>query len=151
MPADLAFQTKPEIALAQLRAARSAGLSAVAVLADAAYGNDGKFRAGITAEGLPYAVGVFSSLLVWRPGEAPPPRAEGGRRPRRKADETRPQPVQVKALAVELPADAWQTIAWRAGQRTQCSPRGLHGGGCARRRRRPDAANPPNPPRRSGC
>ena len=131
VPADIAFQTKPEIALAQLRAARSAGLSAVVVLADAAYGNDGKFRAGITAEGLPYAVGVFSSLLVWRPGEAPPPRAEGGRRPRRKAGETRPQPVQVKTLAKELPADAWQTITWREGSNTVLSSR------FARRRVRP--------------
>jgi hypothetical protein len=36
-------------------------------LADAVDGNDGKFRAGIMAEGLPYAVRVFSRLLVWRP------------------------------------------------------------------------------------
>ena len=35
VPAGIAFQTKPEIALAQLRAARSAGLSAVAALARA--------------------------------------------------------------------------------------------------------------------
>lgn len=123
VPADFAFQTKPEIALAQLRAARRAGLSAVVVLADAAYGNDGKFRAGITAEGLPYAVGVFSSLLVWRPGEAPPPRAEGGRGRRRKAGEQRPQPVQVKTLATELPADAWQTITWREGSNTMLTSR----------------------------
>jgi SRSO17 transposase len=131
VPADIAFQTKPEIALAQLRAARSAGLSAVEVLADAAYGNDGKFRAGITAEGLPYAVGVFSSLLVWRPGEAPPPRAEGGRRPRLKPGEKRPRPVQVKTLAMELAADAWQTIAWREGSNTVLTSR------FARRRVRP--------------
>jgi len=130
-PADLACQTTPEIALAQLRAARSAGLSAVVALADAAYGNDGKFRAGITAEGLPYAVGVFSSLLVWRPGEAPPPRAAGGRRPRRQAGEKRPRPVQVKTLALELPADAWQTIAWREGSNTVLTSR------FARRRVRP--------------
>ena len=27
----------------------------------------------------------------------------------------RPQPVQVKTLAMELPTDAWQTITWREG------------------------------------
>ena len=43
-------------------------------------------------------------MLVWRPGETPPPRAERRRR-RGKADETPPQPVQLKALAMELPAD----------------------------------------------
>jgi SRSO17 transposase len=123
VPAEIEFQTKPEIALAQLRAARGAGLSAVVVLADAAYGNDGKFRAGITAEGLAYSVGVFSSLLVWRSGEAPPPRAEGGPGPRRKAGEKRPRPIQVKTLAMELRADAWQTITWRQGSNTLLTSR----------------------------
>lgn len=118
VPEGIAFQTKPEIALAQIRAARAAGLSAALALADAAYGNDGKFRAGITAEGLLYSVGVFSSLLVWRPGEAPSPRHEHSQRLRRKPDETQPRPVQVKTLAVELPADAWQTITWREGSNT---------------------------------
>ena len=135
VPAEIAFQTKPEIALAQLRAALSAGLSAVVTLADAAYGNDGKFRAGITAAGLPYSVGVFSSLLVWRPGEAPPQAEDdpggGGRRPRRKAGETRPRPVQVKTLAMALPDDAWQTIAWREGSNAMLTSR------FARRRVRP--------------
>ncbi len=123
VPAEIEFRTKPEIALAQLRAALSAGLSAALALADAAYGNDGKFRAGITAAGLLYSVGVFSSLLVWRPGEEPPPQEQGGRRPRRKAGETRPEPVQVKTLAKQLPADAWQTISWREGSNTVLTSR----------------------------
>ena len=38
VPAEIEFRTKPEIALAQLRAARSAGLSAIVALADATYG-----------------------------------------------------------------------------------------------------------------
>ena len=88
---------------------RAAGVPAPTVLFDPAYGNDGKFRAGITAEGLPYVAGVFASLLVWRPGEV------GERRASRKPGETRPQPVQVKTLAMELPTDAWQTITWREG------------------------------------
>jgi SRSO17 transposase len=131
VPAEIEFHTKPEIALRQIHEARSAGLSAVAALADAAYGNDGKFRAGITVEGLAYSVGVFSSLLVWRPGEAPVPRAEGGQRPRRGAGEQRPRPVQVKTLAGDLPDDAWQTIAWREGSNAVLTSR------FARRRVRP--------------
>lgn len=131
VPAEIEFQTKPEIALAQLRAARSAGLAAAVALADAAYGNDGKLRAGITAAGLAYSVGVFSSLLVWRPGEEPRPRAADGpedgprrsRRPRRAAGEKRPEPIQVKTLAKELPADAWQTLSWREGSNTVLTSR----------------------------
>jgi SRSO17 transposase len=72
VPAEIAFQTKPEIALEQLRAARSAGITAVVMLADAAYGNDGKFRVGITAEGLGYAAGVFPAC--WSGGLAKPRR-----------------------------------------------------------------------------
>jgi len=109
VPDTIKFQTKPDIALEQIRAMRAAGVPAPAVLFDPAYGNDGKFRAGITAEGLPYVAGVFASLLVWRPGEV------GERRVSRKPGETRPQPVQVKTLAMELPTDAWQTITWREG------------------------------------
>ena len=92
---------------------RAAGVPAPAVLVDPAYGNDGKFRAAITTEDIPYVAGEFASLLVWRPGEAPQP--QGERRPWRKPGETRPQPVQVKTLAMELPPDARQTITWREG------------------------------------
>ena len=113
VPDTIRFQTKPDIALEQIRAMRAAGVPAATVLFDPAYGNDGKFRAGITAEGLPYVAGVFTTLLVWRPGEAPPPQGEGRAWP--KPGETRPQPVQVKTLAMELPTDAWQTITWREG------------------------------------
>jgi SRSO17 transposase len=131
VPEEIAFQTKPEIALGQIRTALSAGLSAVLAVADAAYGNDGKFRAGITAVELPYSVGVFSSLLIWRPGEAPAPRAERGKRAKRKPGEKRPRPVRVKTLAAELPADAWHSITWREGSNTLRTSR------FARRRVRP--------------
>jgi SRSO17 transposase len=56
-PRRFAFQTKPEIASGQIPAARVAGLSAMLALADAAYGNDGEWCAGITAEGLADSVG----------------------------------------------------------------------------------------------
>jgi len=35
------------------------------VLADAAYGNSNEFRDGLTELGLPYVVGVQSSMTVW--------------------------------------------------------------------------------------
>ena len=61
IPPDIAFQTKPQIALDQIRAACAAGLPRGIVLADAAYGNDTDFRTGLTALGLTYAVGIQSS------------------------------------------------------------------------------------------
>ena len=62
VPNDIAFQTKPQIALDQLRAVRAGGIDAVFVLADAGYGND--FRDGITEIGLAYAVGIQSSTSL---------------------------------------------------------------------------------------
>ena len=88
------------------------------MLADAAYGTDTQFREAITELGLPYVLGVMSSVSVWKPGESPLPKRErkATGRPtkllRRDADH---QPVPVKALALSLPASAWKTIAWRRG------------------------------------
>ncbi|MEA3004957.1 MAG: hypothetical protein QOI94_226 [Acidobacteriaceae bacterium] len=44
VPADIVFQTKPQIALDQLRAAVADGMRAELVLADAGYGNETDFR-----------------------------------------------------------------------------------------------------------
>jgi len=52
VPDDVVFQTKPQIALDQLRAALAAGTGAEAALADAGCGNDTDFRDGITDLGL---------------------------------------------------------------------------------------------------
>ena len=127
VPDDVRFQTKPEIALQQIRQALADGVPPATVLIDPAYGNDSKLRAGITELGLPYAVGIMPSTTVWRPGEAPLPPAPGtgrrgrpAKRPRR--DDTH-RPVSVKALALELPADAWHIIKWREGSNTDLTSR----------------------------
>ena len=80
VPDDVKFQTKPEIALAQIRAALAAGLARGVVLSDPAYGADGAFRAGVTALELIYAVGVQSTLSAWPPDKEPlPPKPWSGR------------------------------------------------------------------------
>src|SRR6516165_9039895 len=48
VPKEIAFQTKPQIALAQIRAALEAGVPPAPVLADAGYGTDTDFRDGVT-------------------------------------------------------------------------------------------------------
>ncbi len=48
VPADITFQTKPEIALQQLRQALADGVPPGVALIDPAYGNDSKLRAGIS-------------------------------------------------------------------------------------------------------
>ena len=71
VPDAIAFQTKPQIALAQIHAALQAGLPPAPVLADAGYGVDTEFRDGITRLGLLYIVGIQSSTSLWPPGTEP--------------------------------------------------------------------------------
>ncbi len=71
VPDDVVFQTKPQIALGQLRAALAAGIEAEVALADAGYGTDTDFRDGITEIGLAYVVGIQSSTSLWPPGVEP--------------------------------------------------------------------------------
>jgi SRSO17 transposase len=85
VPEEIAFETKPEIALGQIRQAVEQKVAAGVVLADAGYGNSTPFRQALTKIGLPYMVGVESSTTVWEPGQQPLPaslrKPGGGRLP----------------------------------------------------------------------
>src|ERR1700704_1202060 len=52
VPKEIQFQTKPDIAMDQIRAAVAADVPRGMVLADAAYGNSNEFRDGVTELGL---------------------------------------------------------------------------------------------------
>ena len=64
VPEEIAFATKPEIALEQLRWACAAGLPRGVVLLDAGYGNNSALRADITALDLTYVAGILSTTTV---------------------------------------------------------------------------------------
>jgi SRSO17 transposase len=69
VPEEVAFQTKPDIAWEQIRAAVAADLDRGVVLADGAYGINTEFREGVTALNLPYILGVQSfddGLGAWQ-------------------------------------------------------------------------------------
>ena len=96
------------------------------VLADAGYGVDGGFRAGLTALGLTYVVGVQPTLSVWRPGQAPLPPGPGGKRgraPTKLRRDAKHGPISAKALAHSLPPEAWRTVCWREGTNTELKSR----------------------------
>ena len=126
VPADIRFQSKPEIALQQMRQALAEGVPPAAALMDPAYGNDSKLRAGMSELGLCYAAAILPTTSVWRPGQAPlPPIRKSGRgRPatRLRRDQAH-QPVSAKALAIELPAEAWRQIEWREGSNAPLASR----------------------------
>ncbi len=119
VPAQIEFQTKPKIALDQIRTAIEAGVVRGVVLADAAYGNDSEFRDGVSQLRLKYVVGVQSSMTVWEPGKQPlPPKPRGrmGRPPRLRQRTADHQPVTVKQLAMSLSATAFREVIWREGK-----------------------------------
>jgi SRSO17 transposase len=118
VPDEIQFQTKPEIALAQIQRARQRGIPEGFVLADAAYGNDTNFRAALTKMALAYVMGVQSTMTVWKPGQAPQPAPayQGvGRPPRLLQRDQQHQPIAIKELAACLPANAWRNVTWRQG------------------------------------
>jgi SRSO17 transposase len=126
VPDDVVFQTKPAIALDQIRRALANGVPTGIVLADAAYGVDTEFRASLTALSLVYVVGIQSSTSLWPPGTGPlpPKRWSGrGRPPSRMRRDPEHQPVSAKDLAQRLTADAWQTVTWREGTKAPLASR----------------------------
>ena len=118
IPEAIGFQTKPELALAQVDELLADDLPRAPVVADAGYGSATEFREGLTARGLSYAVGIMRETTVWPQGADPvaPPRSSGRGRPatrlRRGPDH---QPVAVHALAQSLDRDSWLLVRWREG------------------------------------
>ena len=118
IPERIGFQTKPELALAQVDELLVADLPRAPLVADAGYGSATEFRQGITARGLSYAVGIMRETTVWPQGDSPvpPPRSSGRGRPatRLRRDPEHP-PVSVRALARSLDRTSWQPVRWREG------------------------------------
>jgi len=118
VPEEIEFQTKPEIALDQIRAAVESNVSRGVILADAAYGINTEFRDALTQLQLQYVVGVQSSLTVWEPGKQPlpaKPRGKMGRPPRLLQRSAEHQPIAVKKLATSLSSGTFKEVTWREG------------------------------------
>ena len=120
VPRDIGFKTKPEIALERIRWACEAGLPRGVGLMDAAYGNDSRLRAGMTALGVPYVAGILPNTLMWRSGTGPrrtdKPLNNTGRR-----DE--PDLISAEQVVRGLPKRAWRTVRWREGSAEWLSSR----------------------------
>ena len=118
VPREVKFQTKPDIALDQLRAAKAAGVAIGIVLADAGYGNETAWREALDRMELEYCVGVQSVTTVWAAGTGPvPPMAKNkiGRPRTRWQRPAGTTPLSVKELAQTLTDKHWRTVGWREG------------------------------------
>jgi len=117
VPEEIEFQTKPEIALEQIRAAATAEVAPGVVLADAAYGINTELRAGIIQLGLQYVVGAKLDDGVGARQTAVGRQAarQNGAPPLLLQRSTDHQPVSVRELAMSLPSAAFRQLSWREG------------------------------------
>ncbi len=106
VPAPAVFRTKPELALELIDQLLAWGLRRQPVLADAGYGNNGKFRAGLARRGLQYMVGVEATTTVWAQPASPLPAHQPS---------AHDQPLAWRELALALPPPAWHSVTWRQG------------------------------------
>src|SRR5206468_6325970 len=111
IPPGIRFQEKWRLALTLLRQARAAGFQITAVLGDAEFGDNATLRRTLHRLKLPYALGISSTVTVFRgtPKVAVPPRKLGRSRPPSRlqlADDSRSEAV--RAIAATLPGRAWR-------------------------------------------
>jgi SRSO17 transposase len=112
-------RTKPQIALAEIDRAITAGVRFGCVLADAGYGLSASFRQGLTARKLAWAVGIPRYVkvypadvrMIWPIAKRGPPRQ-------------RHIPDVLSIAAEDMLANAkWRTISWRTGTKGKLKAR----------------------------
>jgi SRSO17 transposase len=106
-----AERSKPEIALDELQRVVQAGVSFGAVVMDAGYGNSAPFRQGLSALGLPWAVGIQRIQKVY-PADVqlvPAPVTRGGPRKTLTPDQ---ESISAEAMLAKA---SWHRITWRRG------------------------------------
>lgn len=121
VPEDLAFETKPEIAVDLLRKAiQRGGLPFNWVAADALYGDSPHFRDSVDEMGKWYFTEVRCSTLVWqrRPQVCVPEWSGQGRRPTRLRLRTpNNRPSRVDDLVRRIPEKAWTRAVIKEGSK----------------------------------
>ncbi len=108
VPAELAFKTKPDLALDLITRAVEDKIPGDVVLVDAAYGASSEFRNTVRMFGLDLGVAVTASMKVWQ---------LDARERRRGA------PLGAQDLGVKLGRRAFRRLTWRVGPGGKLSSR----------------------------
>ncbi|MEU3991614.1 IS701 family transposase [Streptomyces platensis] len=116
IPDQLVHREKWRLALDILDELAGWGLAPPVVVADAGYGQNAGFRAGLTERDVAYVMAVRSDVTVHPHDAQPvtPPWSGNGRKPQPRH---RHKPLSVAALATSHGRQAFNEVTWRTGSR----------------------------------
>lgn len=123
VPEDVAFQTKPQLAMQMLHGAWQRGVPMAWVTGDEIYGDDPVLRDGIAAEGHQYVLAVASITPVWpeRPAVAAPPtereHRRGPLRTRTRLAPDAPHASTVAKVVAQWSPTQWHRLAVHQGEK----------------------------------
>jgi SRSO17 transposase len=109
VPAEVQFQTKPELPLALLRQAQADGVPPAPILGDSVYGDSPDFREGVRQLGMEFMLQVTPTHKAWT--QAVPTQRK---RTRHYAVETVPPAQTLTAIMLGLPPQQWKNCSWKA-------------------------------------
>ena len=112
VPDEVAFATKPMIALQLVREALADGVAPAPVLGDGAYGDNAEFRAGLRALGAEFFLQVDAAKHKGWSFEAPTELKQVRRHPTAAA----PPSQTLVEIAATIPAAQWQNAGWKTAR-----------------------------------
>jgi SRSO17 transposase len=125
IPEHVAFATKPQLGQALIERAAAFDIDRVAVLGDAAYGDNTKLRTGLDGDGIDYVLSISPDSTIFDPDTvfAVSARRAGSRGPAPSAPRADRKPVAVEAFTRSLEGEDFQTVAFRGKGKTRVRSR----------------------------
>ena len=125
IPANGAFQTKPQLGQALIERAATFAIDRAPVLGDAAYGDNTQLRSALDGEGIDYVLSIKGETTIYPPETVfeVPERAVGSRGPAPSALRAQDEPVSVEQFARSLAPEDFQTVTFRGKGKTRVRSR----------------------------
>ena len=115
IPAEVEFQTKPELGVDLIERAAGWDVPRAPVLGDQAYGDNTVLRERLHDAELEYVLSVGAETKVFTPETFTVPEHQGGAGPPYSRPRPDREPVAIAKLIAELPREQFQTVTFRDG------------------------------------
>jgi SRSO17 transposase len=109
VPAEVAFRTKPELALALIEQAHADGVCPAPVLGDSAYGDSADFRQGVRQLGMEFFLQVEPTHKAWTE-----PVALERKRTRYALARDAPPARTLAEIVASVPVSQWKPCSWKS-------------------------------------